>query len=307
MRIGVLSHTRVPTRPVGSDGLGRLAWEFADGLAKLGHRVNLGAGPGSEAPDGVALNIDEDEDVRAETVAGGWATSCDIFLDLTHHHTASRLNPDMPIVNYVGDLELTTLPARAVVAHAWHQRRLGGGRIVPIGVDVDAIPFHPQADLPWYLAYCAKIHPLKGFDLALAAHERQAIPVQFAGERFDATPLPNYRGVIEDNGALWAFLGGARALLSPSRHDAGGRVNLESAACGTPVLCLDGTGTAEHVAHCVSGYHCADVDELVEAVADVGYLDRAAARAWVRETHDIGRMMGGVERLLVAAADGETW
>lgn len=315
MKIGVLSDCRVPTKPSGGHGLGRLAWDLALGLSTRGHAVTLYGGPGTEIPAGnpfLVVNHHPDETHRAADFA---LHPDEVALDLSHYHGVSQKRPELKVVNWIVDLECPYQPPRAVVGNAWQQREFPQARIVPLGIDVDAIPFvaAPNPLLgrfvkdAQYFAFCHKIHRNKGYDLALEVGKQAQIPVHFAGERFDGGELPNYHGEIADDAALYEFLGLARALLSPCRHDAGGRVNLEAAACGTPVLALDGTGTACHVEHCVSGFLCRDVAELVDAAADVPYLNRKQAREWVRETHDLRVMLDGIEALLVAAAQGENW
>jgi glycosyltransferase involved in cell wall biosynthesis len=200
------------------------------------------------------------------------------------------------------------------VCNAWQQNAFPGARIVPVGIDVDAIPFI-EDPLPGlgrfsrepYLAFCHKIHVNKGYDLALEVGRRAGMAVHFAGERFADVALERYHGEIDSDAQLYEFVGCAVGLLSPCRLDAGGRVNLEAAACGTPVVCLDWTGTREHVAHCVSGFVCRDTDEMVEAVADLPQLDRVRCREWVADTHGIERMIETLLTWCAAARDGEAW
>jgi glycosyltransferase involved in cell wall biosynthesis len=314
MKIGILSDCRVPTKPSGGHGLGRLAWDLAQGLATRGHDVTLYGGHGTSAAVGVPFLVERhaDETGRAKDFA---LRPDEVALDLSHLHDVSRLHPDLKVVNWVADLECPYQPPRAIVGNLWQGRDFPAAKIVPLGIDVDAIPFSatPNPKLgryttdAQYFAFCHKLHAAKGYDIALDVGKRAQIPVHFAGEKFGVGDVPNYHGEITDDAALYEFLGGALALLSPARNDAGGRVNLESAACGTPVLTLDWTGTACHVEHCVSGFVCKDVDELVDAAADVPALDRRKAREWARATHDLSVMLDGVEKLLAAALDGEMW
>lgn len=307
MKLAILSDCRMPTLPHGSHGLGRMAWDIAAGLVKRGHEVALHAGPDSAWGGDVGfptLITTQGETVRAAHIRDD---NIDAWLDLSHQHDLSRLRPELPVVNWLADTECDWQPPRAVVGNAWQQRGFPKARIVPLGVDVERIPLMTMKVKPHYLAYCAKIHPAKGFDIALQVGTQSGLPVRFAGEKFVDAALPNYRGVIDSDGELHAFIGSARGLLSPSRLDAGGRVNLEAAACGTPVLCLDGTGTMCHVEHGLSGFICRDADEMADAVLDLGLLDPQKMRQWVKEAHDLSVMIDGIETLLKAAADGEAW
>lgn len=300
MKIGVLSDTRVPTKRSGGHGLGRMAWDIADGLAKRGHNVTLYAGADSEPSRDFVTWLDQDETVRAKTLQ----KTCDAYIDVSHYHQLSRLHPDYPVVNWLVDLEFAYFPPRMVVGNEWQLRHAPGAKIVPLGIDTAAIPLGKGGG---GLLFAAKIHKAKGFDLALEVATKADKPVKFVGQNFANAALPNYCGEIHDNAKLFAMLGEADGLLATSRDDAGGRVVLEAAAAGTPALAFDWTGTQCHVRHCVSGYICADVNEMVEAVGDLASLSRTRVREWVCDTHDLRFMIDGVESLCKAAADGETW
>lgn len=306
MKIAVLSDCRMPTRREGGHGLGRLAWDLAAGLA-VKHTVTLFAGLSSDTLDGVQMRFHGDEADRARQLAADHVyLDQDVMVDLSHQHVLSKLlDADRPVINWVADLECDYQPPCAVVGNAWQQKALPSARIVPLGIDVDRIPpFTGKKE--YYLAYAAKIELRKGYDIALDVHCRQAVPVRFVGERFVQDDLPWWKPELTGV-AFWQFLGEAKGLLSPCRLDAGGRVNLEAAACGTPVLCLEGTGTSEHVEHCLSGFICHDTAEMADAVGDLACLSGYKMRRWVQETHDLRRMVEGVERLAQAVADGERW
>lgn len=310
MRIAVLSDTRVPTKAEGGHGLGRMAWDIADGLARRGHTIQLWAGIESDIPRNGTLCVSDDELTRAKN----WSSAAEVIIDISHTHALSTVKPDAPVINWIADTEITYQPPRAVVGNAWQQKAFPSARIVPLGIDVDGIPFVSETardrvimrGVHEYLAYAAKIHAAKGYDLALSVHCQQSIPVRFVGERFVEVALPDWRANLNGE-AFYHFIGWARGLLSPCRMDAGGRVNLEAAATGTPVLCLDWTGTRDHVEHGVSGFVCRDAVEMADAVQDLPRLSRKMARDWVRETHDRRVMVNRLEALAQAVADGEMW
>lgn len=301
MKIGVLSDTRVPTEGSGGHGLGRVAWDIADGFARRGHEVVLYGGPGSTAPDRVVLREHDDEEMRA----GLLTKTLDVFIDLSHFHVLSRARPGWPVLNYLMDTECDWFPPRSVVVNTWQKRHFRDAKIVPLGVAVDKIPFGEKPTDE--LLFCAKFHPHKGADIALKIARDTERKVVFAGQLFGQMQPPHYAGVIESNEVLHEIIGHAAGLLAPSRRDAGGRVILEAAACGTPTLTLDWSGAQCHVAHCVSGFVCRDVAEMVDAVDDLPFIDREKCRAWSADTHDLRVMLDGLERLATAALDGEVW
>lgn len=94
----------------------------------------------------------------------------------------------------------------------------------------------------------------------------------FDGERI------TYVGPVDD-AQKNALLGGAKAFLMPILWDEPfGIVMAEALACGTPVLGTRRGAVPKVVDDGVTGYVRDTVDELVETVALVDSLDRAACR-----------------------------
>jgi glycosyltransferase involved in cell wall biosynthesis len=81
-----------------------------------------------------------------------------------------------------------------------------------------------------------------------------------------------------------ALIGGATALLNPIQWDEPfGMTMIESLACGTPVIATGRGAAPELIDHGVTGFLCANQDELVQALHSVSRLDRQACRATVAE------------------------
>lgn len=303
VRVGVLSDCRVPTRFVGGHGLGRVAHDIAYGLTQQGYLATLYCGPGSQAK--CAMSIAHDETKRATTLDQGAA---DVWIDLSHLHDLSRLHPDWPVLNYMLDSECQYRPPNAAVATK-HDTAQYGGVVIPMGVPVNEILFVEHDVLGAnYLAFAAKIIWHKGVDAALEIHKKQPIPVEFVGERFDkAVELPNH--VNERVGRdFYEWLGCARGLIQAGRVGiGGGRVQLEAAATGCPTLCFDGGSAMEHVEHCVSGFVCRDVAEMIDAVQDLPRLDRGKVREWVQSTHSVTNMLHQIRVSIEKILDGEVW
>lgn len=305
MRIAVLSDCRMPTLPFGGHGLGRVAYDLAGQLKQRGHTVYLFAGAGSKPPVGVEFMAYADETAQAEAMLRGNQGVWQAVVDLSHSHVLSKIDTSKPVVNYMMDDECDYHPVNALVCNGWQLERFQMARIAPLGVDVKAIPFAQGGD---NLLFCAKLCAEKGVDIALDVAARSGMAMDVYGRQPPSgTNVIGGKGEITDQAELYRVLGGAYALLAPSRYDAGGRVVLEAAAAGTPTITLDWSGTACHVEDSVSGFVCATADEMVEAVKLVPMLQRRAAREWVRETHSLAIMTSAVEDALTAALDGETW
>jgi glycosyltransferase involved in cell wall biosynthesis len=306
MKISILAETRAPTRNVGGSGAGRMSWDIASGLRARGHDVTLYAGLNSDAPDGVTLYTDASERTRAQDLAAGF--DADAVLDMTHDHWLSRHCPDAPVCNWCVDTEFDGILINGIVGNAWQHAQFPSARIVPLGIDVDAYPFVAEPDD--FVLFAAKLHINKGYDYALAAAWGSGKRFVMIGENMAGHEMPpniEYMPEIADNARFLAYLSRASVLLAPYRNDAGGRVLLEAAGCGTPVIALSGTGTAYHVMHGVSGLVCATPDDLVTAIRDSARIERAGCRQWVKDSHDLPMMLDGVEAALLAVANGLRW
>ncbi|MCR8526638.1 glycosyltransferase, partial [Escherichia coli] len=76
-----------------------------------------------------------------------------------------------------------------------------------------------------------------------------------------------------------AFYAGARATLFPSDWpEPFGLVMIESLAAGTPVIALRRGSVPELIEHGTTGFICDDVDEMADAVANIGEIDPDACR-----------------------------
>lgn len=131
-----------------------------------------------------------------------------------------------------------------------------------------------------YLAFIGRFAPIKGPHLAIEVAKRSGIPLKMAGEvqpifqdYFDREIKPHIDGKfveylgeanLADKNEL---LGNAMALLFPIQWDEPfGLVMIESMACGTPVIALEGGSVKEVVKNGVSGWVCGCIDEMVECV-----------------------------------------
>jgi hypothetical protein len=290
MRIAVLSDCRLPSLPDGAHGLGRSAHDIARGLALRKHDVTLYAGEGSEFINGVLI-CHADEESRAYEMAKQDGAPYDAILDTSHLHTLSKLKPYWPIVNRIADRECKWQPPNAVVNSDYMQRWYRKAMKVPTGIELETIPF--QEKHGDYLLFMSAAHDHKGYPAAKAIADAAKKPIQV---------LAGMKGADK-----WHIINHAFALLHPSEIDAAPRSPLEAAAAGVPTICLDRDGSTEHVAHCITGFVCRDVKEMLEAVEDVPMLDRKLCREWVGAHHSYARMIEGYEGMLKLVTEGKRW
>lgn len=145
--------------------------------------------------------------------------------------------------------------------------------VVPPGVDHGVFTPARRRATPPYIAFAARLQPLKAPDLAVRAlaeipaavrpqlHIAGDVSADFATYGAELQRLVDALGVREDvrfvgsfdRAGLADFFGRAMLTLVPSFSETFGLVALESAACGTPVIASAAGGLVEAVADGVSG------------------------------------------------------
>jgi glycosyltransferase involved in cell wall biosynthesis len=162
-------------------------------------------------------------------------------------------------------------------------------------VDIDTFPF--QARKGEDLLFISRISPEKGPHLAVQVAKRTGRRLIMAG-KVDHADQRFFDEVVRDliDGDQIVFLGEADAarkrelyrdamcLLMPlTWEEPFGLVMAEAMSCGTPVLALRRGSAPELVAHGKTGFVVDTVEEMADAVADVGSIDPHVCRRHVRE------------------------
>lgn len=89
----------------------------------------------------------------------------------------------------------------------------------------------------------------------------------------------HFLGAVDDDHALAALYSCADVTTMPSLEEAFGKVAMEAMACGTPVVCFDGSGPADIVDHRVNGYLARHGDPVDLAAGIAFVLDHPQPRA----------------------------
>jgi len=226
-------------------------------------------------------------------------------LDLPELQPLYRAFADVPLVS-ISDAQRAPLPFANFVATIYH------------GIELNQFTFTPRSR--GYLAFLGRTSPEKGLDTAVHVARRVGMPLKIAarkplpfardpGVRRDwryfhevIEPLLDAEGVefIGEVGgrAKDQFLGGAAALLFPiSWPEPFGLVMAEALACGTPVIALRNGSVPEVIRPGATGFVCDTEDELVEAVGQIGEIDRAACRAEAERRFSPGTMAERYEQV----------
>jgi glycosyltransferase involved in cell wall biosynthesis len=184
---------------------------------------------------------------------------------------------DMPVVS-ISDSQRDPLP------------RLNWQGTVHHGLPVDSYKFHRKPGN--YLAFLGRTSPEKGLDRAIEIAKATGMPLKIAAkidkadqEYFETVIGPSLNDSdIEFVGEIGYpekndFLGNASALLFPiSWPEPFGIVMIEAMACGTPVIAYPFGSVPEVVEDGVSGYIVSDQADAIDAVKQIGNIDRKTVR-----------------------------
>jgi glycosyltransferase involved in cell wall biosynthesis len=164
-----------------------------------------------------------------------------------------------------------------------------------------------------YLAFVGRISPEKGVHVAIEVARRAGLPLKIAGRppleewkyvearsdheywREIVRPLLGkdgieYVGELDEAGKQDLYAGALALLFPIDWPEPFGLVLIEAMACGTPILARPRASVPEIVSDGVNGYHCEDVDEMVDALGRIDRIDRAACRREFDERFTARRM-----------------
>ena len=233
MHIVQFHHTRVPVLKYGG-GERILVW-LCQGLVELGHRVTLLAPKGSHVAGVRVVEVRPDEVLRPDFDLRGYVAEP---VDIMHYHCPLQHPPaGVPSVwTLQGNLGPgRRADARTICVSRDHARRHGTEVFVRNGVRLEEYEFRPvKGD---YDLFLARLHSVKGWQVAIAAAKRCRTRLLLAGGwRPSLSRFVKFVGEV--GGAhKRELLAGARCLWMPVRWEDPCPVNiLEAFASGTPVI-----------------------------------------------------------------------
>ncbi len=275
MHIVQFHHVRLPVTKYG--GAERIAVWLCQGLVELGHQVTLLAPPGSRVP-GVRVVEVLPELVRSP----GFDLSRYVRerVDIMHYHCEVRYPP--PGVSWVWTLHGNLsggrrIDDRAICVSEDHARRHGTDTFVRNGVRLDEYEFRSEKGA--YDLFLARLHSVKGWQVAIAAAKRCRVRLVLAGGRRPS--LSRFVKFVGEVGGVKKreLLAGARCLWMPVQWEDPCPVNiLEAFASGTPVIGSPRGSLPELVSPDTGGLGTT-LDELVALRGRLAEWDPHACRA----------------------------
>jgi glycosyltransferase involved in cell wall biosynthesis len=169
------------------------------------------------------------------------------------------------------------------------------------GLDIQQFDFQPQ--LRDTLLFFGRIHNDKGARQAIEIARACKKKLILAGIVQDQAYYDQYVAPHLDNGQVVyvgsvgpvernQMLGNACALLHPIQFDEPfGLSVIESMACGTPVIAFDRGSMPELIENGKSGFLVDNLDQAIEAVAQIDEIERAYCRRHVERHFTAGRMI----------------
>lgn len=196
---------------------------------------------------------------------------------------------DAPVVS-ISDSQRDVLPGMNYIETVYH------------GLQLDTFSYNNKPKD--YFAFLGRLSPVKGAAEAVQVALKAGVKLVIAAKINDwerdyvakhVTPYVDGKQIVYIGEVGHArkveLLRNARAVISPIQwSEPFGLVNAEAMACGTPVLSTPYGSIPEIIIDGKTGYLCKDVDDMVEKVAHVDKLCRAACREHVEENFSAERM-----------------
>lgn len=332
LKIGMISSIieRVPPEKYG--GTERVVYTLTEELVKRGHEVTLFATADSKTSAELvstyprALRKAKVNDLYGlnvwTTLNIGLAYAQHQQFDIIHDHTdpfgAALANlVDIPVVltkhgPFSSEYKklFTTFQKPYLVSISDSQAKnvsdLNYMGTVYNGLKMDHYPFSQKNR--GYLLFVGRISMEKGVHHAIKAAQILNLPLIIAA-KLDRVDIPYFKEYIEpqlSEQIVWVgevdekernqLMSHALAFLHPvTWPEPFGLTLIESMACGCPVIAFDMGSIPEIVANGKTGFVVKDVDEMVEAVSNIGKISRRTCREYSLDNFNEQRMTDGYE------------
>lgn len=336
MRIAMAAPLVEPVPPPLYGGTERVVSVLTEELVRRGHQVTLFASGDSQTsatlhpstPRALRLNPEPVDFVARAMVQMGEVYASAEDFDLIHNHndylafSYARLTPTPTVTTTHGRLDLPEVQRiyryfsrQRLVAISEDQRSwlpdLNWVGTVPNAIDLANYHFRP--DPGDYLVFLGRISPEKRPDRAIEIARDVGMKLIMAAKvdpvdqaYFDAAIAPliaRNPGFIEFIGEVGetekdALLGGAYAYLFPiDWPEPFGLTMAEAMATGTPVIATRCGSVPEVVIDGQTGFIRDTLCGMIQAVAEIGRIDRRACRARVERLFSPAAMADGYERV----------
>jgi len=337
MKIAHTTSNYISVPPPTHGGTEMIVHALCEGLSARGHDVHLYASGDSRVSGTLHSVVDRatlddpnltrymDKELETRGVFELYQHADDYQLIHAHWPTLAPYfagkvaTPTVITYHYVDRAEheyyRANVPTLFPICVSHRQAELLGEPDLPVvynGLDLAATPF--RADPDDYLVIVGRMIPTKGIaeaiHIAKAAGERLRIVgdvtsyVPWTQAYFDEQVAPHVDGdqityaAEMPHAEVLALVSRAKGFLFPLQgEEPFGLTVIEAMACGTPVIAMPRGAMSELIADGASGFIVEDEQAAVDAIAELGTLDRASVRAYVEARFTHGRMVTAYEAL----------
>lgn len=212
---------------------------------------------------------------------------------------------NLPLYQAMNNVNLVTISESQIPASA-------GLNIVGTvyhGLNMGYYPFRKTHD--GYLLFVGRMSMEKGVHFAIETAQALDIPLKIVARVADfemdyfktyvkpklSDPRLEWIGEVDEKRRN-TLMSGAMAILHPvTWPEPFGLTMIESMACGTPVVAFNKGSIPEVISPGTSGFVVESVKEMVEAVKNIGTINRSACREYALTNFNPTNMADGYERI----------
>jgi len=320
-------------------GMERIAWDFADELNKLGHKVSLFAPNDTIPPKGVKLmgtGFNADPNINREY--GAYFENkhefkkFELIHDLTHQHYIPRsMGIDCPCISvFWHDPYIAKFPQaefNVIALSEWARKRFEEiycqEALVQETILIDNKKYDfdiKQKRKDWFV-FVGRLSHEKGALDAISLCNKAGVKLKIIGGKGISSDSDDYQEeVIKRSIGNIEYLGRvsdkvkieclqkAKALLYPvNQMEITSYKNMEALMCGCPVITYDRGAMSHTIEHGVTGFLANNEKEMIDCFDEVDKIDRNKCREIAIEKWGIKNVVKNYIPLYEKVKDGERW
>jgi len=325
LKIAIVAPPWFPVPPVGYGGIEAVVSLLTEGLCRRGHQVTLFASGDSVTQASLVSVLEKspnkriNDNVHLENLNSLAAYELAHEFDVIHDHDGlgSRLLGALtsrllkkpviatlhgPANEYSKDFYSTIANDLHYIAISEYQRASFGDlnflSTIPNAIKIEEYPF--SGNPGDYLLFVGRMNEEKGAHIAVSAAKRLGMKLTMIGKcsepqetrYFDEKVRPlmdentEYLGEVNQSTKFELYKNALCTLFPIQWPEPFGLVMIESMACGTPVIGVRNGSVPEVIRHNQTGYIVDGEGDMVEAVKNIGNIDRRACREFVEKEYD---------------------
>lgn len=343
LKIGLLSTRFFGVPPTGYSGIEQIVWDLACALDNMGHEVTLFAPEGSKpTPHGKLVETGKPYQTPKTNWLQAELETYDIIrdntedLDILHGHNHYAIEyltkvrkPNLPVTHthhnininwlnmYKQLFKLNIIAISDWTKQAFRQQAFVSRRCYN-GINLDNYPFQP--DKKDRLLFIGRMIRPKAPHLAVKVAKEAGLGLDIIGSTSfvsDTEYINEIKNICDGKKIRFIgevnqetklrYLQNAKALLIPSQWgEPFGLISVEAMACGTTPIALNDGALKEIITDGESGYICNSVDQMVNRIKDLDFIEPEACREKA-EQFSREKMAQEYVKLYTQIINGQEW